>query len=181
MELQATAGAASAGARTVTVDPSDVQPAVGGVPQAAAAEKNEEETLGVGTIFGHQTDDKRIGNNLGFLDDTQSKSADTLPVAEKAPFVQSEATGVRRKSLRRPSLESGMNETELPPPPKATPKLGTLMGVFVPCTQNILGAILYLRLSWIVGQAGVGMVRAHAGPYARERDWRMACRRRALW
>ena len=35
-------------------------------------------------------------------------------------------------------------------------KLGTLMGVFVPCLQNILVVILFIRLSWIVGQAGVG-------------------------
>lgn len=35
-------------------------------------------------------------------------------------------------------------------------KLGTLMGVFVPCLQNILGVILFIRLSWIVGQAGMG-------------------------
>ena len=34
-------------------------------------------------------------------------------------------------------------------------KLGTVMGVFVPCLQNILGVILFIRLSWIVGQAGV--------------------------
>ena len=34
------------------------------------------------------------------------------------------------------------------PPPAA--KLGTLLGVFVPCLQNILGIILFIRLSWIV-------------------------------
>ena len=34
-------------------------------------------------------------------------------------------------------------------------KLGTVIGVFVPCLQNILGVILFIRLSWIVGQAGV--------------------------
>lgn len=34
-------------------------------------------------------------------------------------------------------------------------KLGTLMGVFVPCLQNILGIIFYIRFSWIVGIAGV--------------------------
>ena len=32
--------------------------------------------------------------------------------------------------------------------------LGTLNGVFVPCTLNILGVILFLRLAWSVGQAG---------------------------
>ena len=35
-----------------------------------------------------------------------------------------------------------------------TQKLGTFKGVFLPCLQNILGIILYLRLDWITGQAG---------------------------
>lgn len=34
-------------------------------------------------------------------------------------------------------------------------KFGTLFGVFLPCLQNILGVILFLRLPWIVSQAGV--------------------------
>lgn len=33
-------------------------------------------------------------------------------------------------------------------------KLGTLKGVYLPCLQNILGVILFLRLPWIAGQAG---------------------------
>ncbi|XXG68386.1 hypothetical protein AAC387_Pa06g1485 [Persea americana] len=41
--------------------------------------------------------------------------------------------------------------------PKPTDlKLGTMMGVFVPCLQNILGIIYYIRFSWIVGMAGIG-------------------------
>ncbi|XP_073514060.1 solute carrier family 12 member 4 [Phyllobates terribilis] len=35
------------------------------------------------------------------------------------------------------------------------PSMGTLMGVYLPCLQNILGVILFLRLTWIVGTAGV--------------------------
>ncbi|XP_015066751.1 cation-chloride cotransporter 1 isoform X1 [Solanum pennellii] len=35
-------------------------------------------------------------------------------------------------------------------------KSGTLMGVFVPCLQNIMGIIYYIRFSWIVGMAGIG-------------------------
>ncbi|EPS64846.1 hypothetical protein M569_09934, partial [Genlisea aurea] len=35
-------------------------------------------------------------------------------------------------------------------------KSGTLMGVFVPCLQSILGIIYYIRFSWIVGMAGIG-------------------------
>lgn len=35
-------------------------------------------------------------------------------------------------------------------------KSGTMMGVFVPCLQNILGIIYYIRFTWIVGMAGIG-------------------------
>ncbi|XP_020235873.1 cation-chloride cotransporter 1 isoform X1 [Cajanus cajan] len=41
-------------------------------------------------------------------------------------------------------------------PRPAAPKLGTLMGVFIPCIQSILGIIYYIRFSWIVGMAGIG-------------------------
>ncbi|XP_006876963.1 PREDICTED: solute carrier family 12 member 7 [Chrysochloris asiatica] len=36
-----------------------------------------------------------------------------------------------------------------------TPHMGTFIGVYLPCLQNILGVILFLRLTWIVGVAGV--------------------------
>ncbi|XP_070307217.1 solute carrier family 12 member 4 isoform X3 [Odocoileus virginianus] len=35
------------------------------------------------------------------------------------------------------------------------PSMGTLMGVYLPCLQNIFGVILFLRLTWMVGTAGV--------------------------
>ncbi|KIH59091.1 hypothetical protein ANCDUO_10693 [Ancylostoma duodenale] len=35
-------------------------------------------------------------------------------------------------------------------------KFGWIEGVFVRCLQNIIGVILYIRLSWVVGQAGIG-------------------------
>ncbi|XP_069814677.1 solute carrier family 12 member 7 isoform X1 [Dendropsophus ebraccatus] len=34
-------------------------------------------------------------------------------------------------------------------------RMGTFIGVYLPCLQNILGVILFLRLTWIVGNAGV--------------------------
>ncbi|XP_051917386.1 solute carrier family 12 member 6-like isoform X2 [Hippocampus zosterae] len=36
-----------------------------------------------------------------------------------------------------------------------TPRMGTFMGVYLPCLQNIFGVILFLRLTWVVGTAGV--------------------------
>lgn len=35
------------------------------------------------------------------------------------------------------------------------PQLGTLMGVDLPCIQNIFGVILFLRMTWMVGIGGV--------------------------
>ncbi|XP_078500948.1 solute carrier family 12 member 6 isoform X3 [Lissotriton helveticus] len=36
-----------------------------------------------------------------------------------------------------------------------SPRMGTFMGVYLPCLQNIFGVILFLRLTWVVGTAGV--------------------------
>ena len=33
-------------------------------------------------------------------------------------------------------------------------KLGTILGVYFPCIQNIFGVILFIRLTWVVGAAG---------------------------
>uniref|UniRef100_A0A452SUR3 Solute carrier family 12 member 5 n=1 Tax=Ursus americanus TaxID=9643 RepID=A0A452SUR3_URSAM len=37
----------------------------------------------------------------------------------------------------------------------AAPRMGTFMGVYLPCLQNIFGVILFLRLTWVVGIAGI--------------------------
>jgi len=34
-------------------------------------------------------------------------------------------------------------------------QLGTFTGVFLPCVQNILGVILFMRMAAIVGEAGI--------------------------
>uniref|UniRef100_A0A914N815 Amino acid permease/ SLC12A domain-containing protein n=1 Tax=Meloidogyne incognita TaxID=6306 RepID=A0A914N815_MELIC len=39
--------------------------------------------------------------------------------------------------------------------PQAAAKLGTIMGVYIPCLQNIFGVLFFIRLPWIVGTAGV--------------------------
>uniref|UniRef100_A0AAX7U0B5 Solute carrier family 12 member 7a n=1 Tax=Astatotilapia calliptera TaxID=8154 RepID=A0AAX7U0B5_ASTCA len=40
-------------------------------------------------------------------------------------------------------------------PTFSVPHMGTFIGVYLPCMQNILGVILFLRLTWIVGTAGI--------------------------
>lgn len=34
-------------------------------------------------------------------------------------------------------------------------RMGTFMGVYLPCLQNIFGVILFLRLTWVVGISGI--------------------------
>lgn len=33
--------------------------------------------------------------------------------------------------------------------------MGTIMGVYLPCLQNIFGVLFFIRLTWIVGTAGI--------------------------
>ncbi|VDK26642.1 unnamed protein product, partial [Taenia asiatica] len=37
---------------------------------------------------------------------------------------------------------------------KSKQKLGTFLGVFLPCIQNIFGVLLFVRMPWIAGVAG---------------------------
>ncbi|XP_076762528.1 solute carrier family 12 member kcc isoform X6 [Xylocopa sonorina] len=41
-----------------------------------------------------------------------------------------------------------------PAPVQGGARMGTLIGVFLPCIQNIFGVILFIRLTWVVGTAG---------------------------
>ncbi|KAJ3325822.1 hypothetical protein HDU76_013064 [Blyttiomyces sp. JEL0837] len=43
-----------------------------------------------------------------------------------------------------------------PPSSTAKRRLGIIEGVFIPAFQNIVGVIVFVRLAWIVGQAGLG-------------------------
>lgn len=38
--------------------------------------------------------------------------------------------------------------------PQPAARMGTLIGVYLPCIQNIFGVILFIRLTWVVGTAG---------------------------
>ncbi|CAG9537340.1 unnamed protein product [Cercopithifilaria johnstoni] len=42
-----------------------------------------------------------------------------------------------------------------PPAPVVRTKFGWIQGVFVRCILNIFGVMLYLRISWVAGQAGI--------------------------
>ena len=64
---------------------------------------------------------------------------------------------VTLSSPNKIDLETGGGPTKTKKKSRRKPQaqlLGTLSGVFLPCLQNILGVILFLRLPWITAQAG---------------------------
>ncbi|KAL0821134.1 hypothetical protein ABMA28_005755 [Loxostege sticticalis] len=74
-----------------------------------------------------------------------------------------------KRALKRPSLgelhgdhliteedEKDQRDTKSPTP-AAGIKLGWIQGVLIPCLLNIWGVMLFLRISWVVAQAGIGL------------------------
>ncbi|XP_063718217.1 solute carrier family 12 member 4-like isoform X2 [Symsagittifera roscoffensis] len=47
------------------------------------------------------------------------------------------------------------NAVDKPKVQAKQPQLGTVVGVYLPTMQNIFGVLLFLRLAWIVGEAGI--------------------------
>ncbi|XP_032514353.1 bumetanide-sensitive sodium-(potassium)-chloride cotransporter [Danaus plexippus] len=75
-----------------------------------------------------------------------------------------------KRALKRPSLgelhgdhliteedeKQCQRETKSPTPAHGI-KLGWIQGVLIPCLLNIWGVMLFLRISWVVSQAGIGL------------------------
>lgn len=51
------------------------------------------------------------------------------------------------------TIPPASNDPEARPTAGAA-RMGTLIGVYLPCIQNIFGVILFIRLTWVVGTAG---------------------------
>uniref|UniRef100_A0AAY4CJ66 Uncharacterized protein n=1 Tax=Denticeps clupeoides TaxID=299321 RepID=A0AAY4CJ66_9TELE len=75
---------------------------------------------------------------------------------DTSPMVSSLLSNLANYSnLPQGSKEHEERERERKRKHVMAPRMGTLMGVYLPCLQNILGVILFLRMTWIVGTGGV--------------------------
>ncbi|KAI6225165.1 Amino acid permease-associated region domain containing protein [Aphelenchoides fujianensis] len=65
----------------------------------------------------------------------------------------------KESSASAPAASNGPSPVKIAINPPATPrkKFGWIEGVFFRCVLNIFGVILYLRVSWVTGQAGILM------------------------
>uniref|UniRef100_A0A8C0VAM3 Solute carrier family 12 member 2 n=1 Tax=Cyanistes caeruleus TaxID=156563 RepID=A0A8C0VAM3_CYACU len=78
------------------------------------------------------------------------KKIQTLFMFSKEPFEDGYANGEE-------GAPAGDAAAAYTPDSKGVVKFGWIKGVLVRCMLNIWGVMLFIRLSWIVGQAGIGL------------------------
>ena len=124
-----------------------------GAQQAATSSTSCSAHHDAGDAGAHH-DDRHHGITMTDIFDDPDHKDDQAPIDTKLPFLLHDT----RKPLAiepRPGSAAAGLESKASASKAEEGKLGTLMGVFVPCLQNILGTIYFLRLSWIVALQGV--------------------------
>ncbi|XP_029989565.1 solute carrier family 12 member 5 isoform X1 [Sphaeramia orbicularis] len=90
------------------------------------------------------------GKNMALFEEEM----DTSPMVSSLLSSLANYSNLPQGSKEHEEAENNEAESSRKKPVKA-PQLGTLMGVYLPCIQNIFGVILFLRMTWLVGIGGV--------------------------
>ncbi|XP_048403940.2 solute carrier family 12 member 7-like isoform X3 [Stegostoma tigrinum] len=102
--------------------------------------------------FINSTDmDKEImyeGKNLALFEEELDRNPMVSSLLNRLANYTNLTQGVREHEEAENNEEPRKKEIK-------APQMGTFIGVYLPCLQNILGVILFLRLTWIVGAAGI--------------------------
>ncbi|XP_041954232.1 solute carrier family 12 member 5b isoform X2 [Alosa sapidissima] len=89
------------------------------------------------------------GKNMALFEEEM----DTVPMVSSLLSSLANYSNLTQGSKEHEEAEN--NEEPRKKPASQAPQLGTVMGVYFPCMQNILGVILFLRMTWLVGIGGV--------------------------
>ncbi|CAB0017796.1 unnamed protein product, partial [Nesidiocoris tenuis] len=89
---------------------------------------------------------------------------------EERPRISTLISSLANYSNTIPAAESA--DPDAKPQPSGGASMGTLVGVYLPCIQNIFGVILFIRLTWVVGTAGAIQDDAHCHFDERHRNER---------
>ncbi|XP_053351369.1 solute carrier family 12 member 7 isoform X6 [Clarias gariepinus] len=89
------------------------------------------------------------GKNMALFEEEMDSNPMVSSLLSKLANYTNLTQGVREHE------EADEEEGAKKKPVKKSPQMGTFMGVYLPCLQNILGVILFLRMTWIVGTAGI--------------------------
>ncbi|XP_054618601.1 solute carrier family 12 member 7-like isoform X1 [Dunckerocampus dactyliophorus] len=111
---------------------------------------------------GSQSGDDSQRESRPFIldDDVQPSNGKTMALFEEEMDSTPMVSSLLNKLANYTNLTQGVREHEeaedgLRKVAVMVPQMGTFIGVYLPCMQNILGVILFLRLTWIVGTAGI--------------------------
>ncbi|VDM95879.1 unnamed protein product [Thelazia callipaeda] len=85
-----------------------------------------------------------------------SEHSPSLALYEEEYHTQGQKIGQMLRSLSLyNALMSSSSEIEFAQKPLKKARMGTIMGVYLPCMQNIFGVLFFIRLTWIIGTAGI--------------------------
>ncbi|CAK6982188.1 solute carrier family 12 member 7-like [Scomber scombrus] len=100
--------------------------------------------------FIHSDDDREQydGKNMALFEEEMDSNPMVSSLLSKLANYTNLSQGVREHEEY--DYEDGVRRVTV-----TGPQMGTFIGVYLPCMQNILGVILFLRLTWIVGTAGI--------------------------
>ncbi|KAL3114260.1 hypothetical protein niasHT_014104 [Heterodera trifolii] len=101
----------------------------------------------------YEDDCSKGGQNIGQMLRSLSLYNAILPTAVDEEDKESTAKGATNGGVKNGEKER--NGGTKGAPKRQTAKLGTIMGVYIPCLQNIFGVLFFIRLPWIVGTAGI--------------------------
>ncbi|XP_018926084.1 solute carrier family 12 member 7-like isoform X2 [Cyprinus carpio] len=118
-------------------------------PHTAAGHYSGDETpRETCSLISTDHDDSIYGINMALYED----EIDSTPMVSSLLNKLANYTNITQGVIEHEKAES---EDGIQRVPVNGPQMGTFIGVFLPCMQNILGVILFLRLTWIVGTAGI--------------------------
>ncbi|XP_051723489.1 solute carrier family 12 member 7 isoform X2 [Ctenopharyngodon idella] len=118
-------------------------------PDMVAGPYSGEETpRETSSLISTDHDDSIYGKNMALYEDEM----DSTPMVSSLLNKLANYTNITQGVIEHEEAESedGIQRVAV-----KGPQMGTFIGVFLPCMQNILGVILFLRLTWIVGTAGI--------------------------
>lgn len=121
---------------------------------------------GPATVLGLSTFNGGIGGGVMRLDSSPAKRKKSIVQQAIEALPRLENYRNSKRSKKRPSIgelhggEDTIKDVNLEEGDSSQPhhgvKLGWIQGVLIPCLLNIWGVMLFLRLSWVVGQSGMG-------------------------
>ncbi|KAL4227820.1 hypothetical protein ACF0H5_013257 [Mactra antiquata] len=107
---------------------------------------------------------KTFGKNtteaIPHVDHYRNLLSATLPLKSRPTLAElhEEKDDIDRQRHREPLLsETDTNPDDNKPKDTKSIKFGWIKGVLIRCLLNIWGVMLFLRLSWVTGQAGIGL------------------------